>query len=128
MANVIGLGGIFFKSPDPKALGAWYAEHLGVDVDPSFGGVIFRLENMPAGSYNLWSPFKADTDYFAPSTRDFMINLMVDDLDGMLARLKSAGVALHGEPERSEFGAFGWFSDPDGNKVELWQPPAEAPA
>ena len=124
MAKVVGLGGIFFKSPDPEALGAWYAEHLGVAIEPSFGGIIFRLQDMPAGAYNLWSPFKADSDYFAPSGKDFMINLAVDDLDGMLARLRAAGATLHGEPERSEFGSFGWFSDPDGNKVELWQPPA----
>lgn len=123
MASVLGLGGIFFKSKDPKALGAWYQEHLGLDVDPSFGGVSFQPSNMPQGGYSLWSPFQADTDYFKPSDQPFMINLIVDDVDAALAQVQAGGAVLVGEPEHSEFGSFGWFMDPDGNKVELWKPP-----
>ncbi len=126
MAKVISLGGIFFKSDDPKALGAWYSQHLGLQVESSFGGVIFKPGDMPAGGYTLWTPFAKDTDYFKPSKKGFMINLIVDDLDGALAQVAAAGATLHGEPERSEYGHFGWFSDPDGNKVELWQPPENA--
>ncbi|MFK8054393.1 MAG: VOC family protein [Woeseiaceae bacterium] len=126
MAKVVGVGGVFFKSSDPKGLASWYQEHLGVPIDASFGGAAFMAHGIPKGGYTIWSPFKADTTYFEPSKQPFMINLMVDDLDGALAQVKAAGAELHGEPESSEFGKFGWFSDPDGNKVELWQPP-EAP-
>lgn len=123
MAKVVGLGGIFFKSPDAKALADWYQEHLGLPIQASFGGAVFMADQVPDGGYNIWTPFKNDTTYFEPSKQTFMMNLMVDDLDGALAQVKAAGATLHGDPERSEFGAFGWFSDPDGNKVELWQPP-----
>ncbi|MEO0574886.1 MAG: VOC family protein [Pseudomonadota bacterium] len=122
MAKVLSLGGVFFKSKDPAALGAWYAEHLGLEIDASFGGCVFMPDRMPAKGYNIWTPFKSDTDYFEPSKQAFMINLIVDDLDEALAQVKAGGAELHGTPDRSEFGAFGWFTDPDGNKVELWQP------
>ena len=122
MAKVSGVGGVFFKSKDPAALGAWYAEHLGIPVDPSYGGASFKTRELDADSYSVWSPFAADTTYFAPSEQSFMINLMVDDLHAALRQVEAGGASLVGEPEISEFGAFGWFLDPDGNKVELWQP------
>jgi predicted enzyme related to lactoylglutathione lyase len=122
MARVTGLGGIFFKSPDPKALGAWYAKHLGLPVTP-FGFAKFVEDEKRPGS-TLWTPFKESTDYFKPSTKDFMINFRVDDLDALLAQLRSDGVQVDANVQDSEFGKFGWIMDPDGNRVELWQPPA----
>lgn len=123
MAKVLGVGGVFFRSPDPKALGEWYQKWLGVPVDPSWGGAPFRPDGVPPGGYTIWAPFPGDTTYFDPPARAFMINLMVDDLDGALAQVKEGGAETVGEPETSEFGKFGWFIDPDGNKIELWQPP-----
>lgn len=122
MASVLGIGGVFFKSKDPAALGSWYQEHLGLDIDASFGGVIFKPARMPNGGYTIWSPFKADTDYFQPSDQTFMINLIVDDVEAALAQVQAGGATIVGKPEHSEFGSFGWFLDPDGNKVELWRP------
>lgn len=126
MERVTGIGGIFFKSGDPKALAAFYRDHLG--MEPSFEhGVVFRWreegEEGGAGS-TVWSAFAADTKYFEPSRAPFMINFRVRDLDLMLAQLRAAGVAVDERIEASEFGRFGWFMDPDGNRVELWQPPA----
>jgi predicted enzyme related to lactoylglutathione lyase len=121
MAKVIGLGGIFFKSRDPKALSAWYAQHLGLPVD-DWGGVRFDEDEKRKG-YTLWSPFAADTDYFGPSAQPYMINLRVDDLDGLLAQLREAGVTVDENIQDSEFGRFGWIWDPEGTRVELWQPP-----
>lgn len=124
MKRVTGIGGIFFKSSDPKALGAWYRDHLGLDVT-DWGGAIFPWgdsEN-PSGM-TIWSLFPADTDRMAPSSAPFMINFRVADLDALLAALRAEGCNVLPETEDSEFGKFGWVMDPDGNKVELWQPPA----
>jgi predicted enzyme related to lactoylglutathione lyase len=122
MAKVIGLGGIFFKSRDPKALSAWYAQHLGLPVD-DWGGVRFDEDEKRKG-YTLWSPFAADTDYFGAGAQPYMLNLRVDDLDGLLAQLREAGVTVDENIQDSEFGRFGWIVDPEGTRVELWQPPA----
>lgn len=124
MKRATGIGGIFFKSADPKALGAWYREHLGLDVT-DWGGAIFEWGG-PDGAkgMTIWSPFKQDTTYMAPSTSSFMINFRVDDLDALLAALRAEGCDVVGEPQTSEQGKFGWVLDPEGNKVELWQPPA----
>jgi predicted enzyme related to lactoylglutathione lyase len=125
MARVTGLGGVFFKAKDPAALGAWYAKHLGMKVE-DWGGSTFRWseDGSPADrAYSVWSPFKADTSYFAPSEKAYMINLRVDDLQALLAQLRSAGCAVDPKVEESEFGKFGWVMDPEGNRVELWQPP-----
>jgi len=122
MAKVTGLGGIFFKSRDPAALAAWYAEHLGLPVD-DWGGVRFDEDEARAG-YTLWSAFAADSACFAPSTQPFMVNFRVDDLDALQAQLRVAGVEVDPRVDESEFGRFGWIMDPDGTRVELWQPPA----
>ena len=124
MERVQGIGGIFFKSKDPKALAQWYADNLGVPVQ-SWGGAAFEWseQDRPDSASTGWSPFAADTDYFAPSEASFMINFRVCDLDAMLAQLTAAGAKVIDKRESSEFGDFGWFVDPDGNKVELWQPP-----
>ena len=125
MAKVIGLGGVFFKSRDPQALGEWYQKWLGVPVESAWGGATFKPDQMPPGGYSVWSPFPADTQYFAPAEQPFMMNLVVDDLDGALTQVTEGGAEIVGEIEESEFGRFGWFLDPEGNKVELWQPPAK---
>lgn len=122
MARVIGLGGIFFKSRDPAALAAWYARHLGLELE-EWGGVRFR-EEASSSAYAVWSPFPADTSYFEPSRQAFMVNFRVDDLAGLLEQLRADGVEVDERTEQSEFGAFGWIMDPEGTRIELWQPPA----
>jgi catechol 2,3-dioxygenase-like lactoylglutathione lyase family enzyme len=121
MAKVLGLGGIFFKSPDPAKLSAWYRDVLGMKAE-DWGGVQFTPDSGGRQDYVLWSPFKADTTYFAPSQQPFMINLRVDDLDGIEAMLTAKGVPFERSPDETPFGRFSWIVDPDGNKVELWEP------
>jgi len=120
MAKVLGVGGIFFKSKDPKALMRWYQEHLGIPGDAGYA--VFKTDTVPPGGATVFSAFKADTTYFAPSEQSFMLNLMVDDLEAALKQVASGGGTLVGEPESHPNGSFGWFLDPDGNKIELWQP------
>jgi predicted enzyme related to lactoylglutathione lyase len=124
MAKVLGLGGLFFKSLEPEKLLAWYAQWLGIGDGKA--SIEFRCATMPANSFTVWSPFPANTDYFAPSGRAFMFNLIVDDLDGALGQVHTGGAQVVGEIEEHEYGRFGWFIDPDGNKVELWEPPKTA--
>lgn len=120
MARVTGVGGIFFKCPDPKALTEWYTRVLGLRPE-SWGGVLFAPD--PAGPPKLvWSPFAEDTEHFAPSPRDCMINLAVDDLDGMIARLREHDVEILGREDSGDFGRFAWFLDPANIKIELWEP------
>jgi predicted enzyme related to lactoylglutathione lyase len=128
MKRVIGIGGIFFKARDPEKLAAWYKQHLGIDVE-DWGGAVFREgagdDLKPKRQANInWSPFEEDTDYFKPSEKPFMINYRVHDLDALLAQLRSEGVEIDAKPpEKSEFGYFAWVMDPEGNRIELWQPP-----
>ena len=126
MKRVTGVGGIFFKAQDPKALSEWYPKHLGLNVE-AWGGVAFRWadEDNPSGAgTTIWSPFAADTSYFAPSTAPFMVNFRVDDLHALLAALRSEGCQVDAKVDESEHGKFGWVMDPEGNRIELWQPPA----
>ncbi len=124
MAKVVGLGGIFFKSKDPEALANWYQQWLNLTLGfPN--GATFSPAQLPSSSYQVWSAFQADTDYFEPSEQRFMFNLMVDDLKAMLEQLRPSGCEILPETESSEYGNFAWFIDPEGNKVELWQPPTE---
>jgi predicted enzyme related to lactoylglutathione lyase len=125
MERVTGIGGIFFKAKDPARLLAWYAEHLG--VVPAFEhGAVFAWDAVADGRERttVWSPFPEHTRYFEPGTASFMINYRVSDLDRMLAQLRAAGAAVDERIEESEFGRFGWASDPEGNRFELWEPPA----
>lgn len=122
MAKAIGLGGIFFRARDPQALAQWYATHLGLAVDPAYGGVRFD-EDVSRPGFTLWTPFAQDTAYFGDETQPFMLNFRVDDLDALLARLRAAGVWVDEQREDGEFGRFGWIRDPEGRRVELWQPP-----
>ena len=122
--RVTGIGGIFFKANDPKALGAWYREHPGVNVE-AWGGAIFRWADDNAGAgMTTWSPFSADTTYFAPSTASFMVNFRVHDVRALVAALRAEGCDVDEKIEESEYGTFGWVMDPEGNRIELWQPPA----
>ena len=124
MKRVTGIGGIFFKANDPRALSAWYRDHLGLDVT-EWGGALIKWggEGSEAG-LTVWSPFAADTDYMQPSASPFMVNFRVADLDALLAALRAEGCEVMDRTDTSEQGKFGWVLDPEGNKVELWQPAA----
>lgn len=127
MGQVIGLGGVFIKAKDPKGLSAWYEQNLGIN----FSGNVYTVfpftdrENNVSPGYNILSFFDNDSKYFDPAQKQTMINLRVDDLDGLLAKLRRDGVTIVGDPIDEVYGKFGWIMDPEGNKIELWQPPAE---
>jgi predicted enzyme related to lactoylglutathione lyase len=123
MSRVTGIGGIFLKAKDPAMLRAWYKTHLGIDVQ-AWGGTAFRWADSsghPIAGKTAWSV--GDGKNFAPSTASFMVNYRVSDLHGLLAALRAEGCDVLEKTEESEFGKFGWVMDPEGNKVELWQPP-----
>ena len=120
MAKVLGVGGVFFRSADPKRLYEWYAKWLGIEFQD--WGTAFSPSTMPANSQTVWSAFDATSDYFAPSQNEFMFNLVVDNLEEALKQVEEGGAIIVGEIAKYEFGSFGWFMDPDGNKVELWEP------
>ena len=127
MSYITGIGGIFFKANDPEKLADWYRKHLGLKIE-DFGGATFHgnqssSEGPKRQAYTLWSPFPADTDYFAPSEKPFMINFRVANLDALLAQLRRDGVKVDDRTDKSEFGYFGWVMDPEGNRIELWEPP-----
>lgn len=125
MKRVTGIGGIFFKAKDAPALQAWYKVHLGIDVQ-EWGGTAFSWtdsEGKPAGGTTIWSIGPAEDDHFAPSQAAFMVNYRVDDLRGLVAALKAEGCNVLETVDESEYGIFAWVLDPEGNKVELWQPP-----
>ena len=124
MAKVTGVGGIFFKSTsDNAALAAWYQKHLGMTLEP-WGGVVLRWPDDTAEDKGLtvWHVAEKDTKWFSPSQSSFMVNYRVDDMAGLLAQLREAGVEIVGGPESHENGKFAWIMDPDGNKIELWEP------
>ena len=124
MARVTGFGGVFYKVADPARTAAWYKETLGLGGE---WGIHFRWADEPGEDpFSLLSAFKPDSDYFAPSGQPFMINLRVDDLDGMLADLSTKGVEVLGT-QFEDYGKFAWITDPDGIKIELWQQLGPAP-
>jgi predicted enzyme related to lactoylglutathione lyase len=123
MTRVTGIGGIFLKAKDPATLRVWYKKHLGIDVQ-AWGGAKFRWvdgSGQPTAGTTAWSV--GDGKNFAPSTASFMVNYRVSDLHGLQAALRAEGCDVLEKTEESEFGKFGWVMDPEGNKVELWQPP-----
>ncbi len=126
MKRVTGIGGVFFKAKDPAALRAWYKRHLGIDVQP-WGGAALRWAddvNAPTPGSTAWSVVALDSQQFAPSQSPFMINYRVADLPALLAALRSEGCTILEETtDDPTFGKFGWVMDPEGNKIELWQPP-----
>ena len=118
--HVTGIGGVFVKSKDPKALAAWYRDVLGLKVEP-WGGAMLRYDAPGHPPMAIWSAFKSDSQEMAGSTRDFMINLAVDDMDAFVARLTAKNVPIL-KREQDATGKFAWILDPDGTKIELWQP------
>lgn len=123
MKRVTGLGGVFYKCADPGKQLAWYREHLGIEAAEYGFSFRWREHAEPeAVGYTVWAPFKQDTGYFAPSEKPFMVNFRVHDLVGLLAALKEEGVEVLGEIEEHPNGKFGWILDPEGNKLELWEP------
>jgi predicted enzyme related to lactoylglutathione lyase len=125
MKRVTGIGGVFFKATDAAALQAWYKRHLGVDVQP-WGGASFDWtdsDGKPTGGTTAWLITSADSKQFAPSAASFMVNYRVDDLHALIAALKAEGCNVLDKIDESDFGKFGWVIDPEGNKVELWEPP-----
>ena len=128
---VLGVGGVFIKCEDPEASVAWYKDVLGMEPN-QYGGYDFMhsdsAEAFGPGGRTIFGHFEKGTDYFGPSEKSFMINLMVDDLDAMIGRLEDKGVPLEGEPQTYDYGKFAWVMDPNGIKVELWQPLAPPPS
>lgn len=120
MERVTGIGGIFFKARDPDRLKAWYRDHLGVPLD-EHGFVTFETKDDP-GPSTVWQPFPLDTSYFAPSESSFMLNFRVRDLHAMLAQLRAAGARVDEKVQEESYGKFGWVLDPEGNRIELWEP------
>jgi len=126
MKRVTGIGGIFFNARDPATLRAWYRTHLGIDVQP-WGGAAFDwtdADGKPTGGTTAWTIGDAAKSQFAPSTASFMVNYRVADLHALVAALKAEGCNVLDKIDESEYGKFGWVIDPEGNKVELWEPPA----
>lgn len=123
MKKVTGIGGIFFKCENPDTMKEWYRQNLGLKTNEY--GALFefrRTEKPEEKGYLQWSPFKNDTDYFEPSKKEFMINYRVENLEKLLEELKNAGVQIVGEMESYEYGKFAHIIDPEGNKIELWEP------
>lgn len=130
MKRVTGIGGIFFKARDPESLRAWYQRHLGIDIQ-AWGGASFRWRDDDTDTrpgQTVWSVMKESTRYFDPSTSSFMINYRVANLAQVLEALRAEGCDVDERSEASEFGKFGWVMDPEGNRLELWEPPDETPA
>ena len=126
MKRVTGIGGIFFKAKDAPALREWYQRHLGIDVQ-EWGGSAFSWtdsDGKPTGGMTVWSVVPEESKQFAPGKAPFMVNYRVDDLHALLAALRQEGCNVLDKIDDSEYGKFGWVIDPEGNKVELWQPPA----
>lgn len=124
MKRVTGIGGIFFKAKDPAKLREWYRQHLGIESE-NWGGFAFQWSDDPQqdGGVTTWSVFPDSTKYFDPSTQPFMINFRVADLQELLTELRANGMEVTPNPQDSEFGKFAWVMDPEGNRIELWEPP-----
>ena len=125
MEKVLGIGGVFLRSRDPKALSEWYREHLGLPIEPEWHGAV--LPGIPQGMNpvpGIWSAFPQDTEYFGDSRNQVMINFVVRDVQAMVDQLREMGCDVDDKVESNEFGTFGWVTDPEGHRIELWQPPA----
>ena len=118
--HVTGIGGIFVKSPDPKALAAWYQDALGIKLE-TWGGAMLRYDAPGHPAVAVWSAFPSASRHFAPSTREFMINFAVDDIDALVRRLDAKGIPILKRDDSDPTGRFAWIVDPDGTKIELWE-------
>jgi predicted enzyme related to lactoylglutathione lyase len=128
MERVTGIGGVFFKSKDPEALRAWYRDHLGLTLS-EYGICVFEWADEAdpkRPGQTVWSLFPADTKSFDPSPAPFMLNYRVRNLEAMLTQLRKLGAKVEEKVDDSEYGKFGWVSDPEGNRIELWEPPVTA--
>jgi hypothetical protein len=129
MAKIIGIGGVFIRSNDPEPLYSWYEKQLGLPRSP--GGIVLlpwrQADDDGREQTTVWALFPKDGKYFGPANPGFMMNYIVDDLDGMLASLRAAGAQVEERVEDSEYGRFGWVIDPEGNRIELWEPPTPSP-
>lgn len=123
--KVTGIGGVFFKTEDPKATKDWYKNNLGFNTD-DWGCTFWWKDNEDKKASTQWSPFAKDTNYFEPSKKDFMFNYRVENLVELLEDLKEKGVKVMDKIEEYDYGKFGWIVDLDGNKIELWEPKDEA--
>lgn len=123
--KVIGIGGVFFKTPDVNATKDWYKEHLGFNTD-DWGCTFWWKDNEGKKASTQWSPFSTDSDYFSPSKKDFMFNYRVQNLKELLDELREQGVTVLDKIEEYSYGKFGWIIDLDGNKIELWEPNDDA--
>jgi len=133
MARVTGIGGIFLKARDPKALSAWYAQHLGIQLSEHGSATLLWADEVPpATGMTVWSLFPTDTPYFGPGNetgpQQAMVNYRVDDLDALLTQLAATGVTIDPHSEDYDYGRFAWIVDPEGNRIELWQPLPLSPA
>ncbi|MGB8956566.1 MAG: VOC family protein [Tumebacillaceae bacterium] len=120
MKRVTGIGGIFFKSEQPEVLAAWYEKHLGIQLSPYMSGTVFE-----SNGQTVWTLFPKDTQYFAPSTAPFMVNYRVENLLELVKVLREEGVEVVDTVEDPEYGKFAWVMDPEGNRIELWEPPVQ---
>jgi len=119
MPKAVGVGGVFFRARDPKALAAWYAAQLGIKTED--GGTL-AFDGPESSGMTVFAPFPSDTKYFGEGTQQFMVNFRVDDIDGLLANLAAAGVRIDPQRQDESYGRFAWIWDPEGNRIELWQP------
>jgi catechol 2,3-dioxygenase-like lactoylglutathione lyase family enzyme len=122
MKRVIGIGGIFFKAKDPKALYEWYRTHLGIDSAPGTGAMWSSADHPEIPVFNVWAIFPQDTQYFGAGERGFMINFRVENLHELVKALREEGVQVDDKVEETDYGNFAWITDPEGNRVELWEP------
>jgi predicted enzyme related to lactoylglutathione lyase len=125
MKRVAGIGGVFFKAKDPAALREWYSRHLGLQIE-DWGGTVFHWcngENPSGAGSTVWSVFEENSSCFGPGTQRFMFNFRVQELSPLLSTLRDEGCIVDDKTDESEFGKFGWVTDPEGNRVELWEPP-----
>ena len=128
MARIKGIGGVFFKAQNPHEISAWYKKHLDVPVGED-GTAMFSWRHAESANeehMTVWAPFPADTDYFDPTTSPFMVNYIVEDLDGLLEQLRAEGVWIDQKREDHDYGRFAWIRDPEGTRIELWEPPARS--
>jgi hypothetical protein len=122
MEKITGIGGIFFKARDPELMSAWYRDNLGIANEGGYAQFLWRSHDNPSETARtVWSLFPSDSDYFGPTQTPYMINYCVADLERMLEQLRAAGIAII-KVEDYDYGRFAWISDPEGNRIELWQP------
>jgi predicted enzyme related to lactoylglutathione lyase len=121
MARVTGVGGVFIRARDPKALGDWYRRHLGVPFENGFAKFMWR-DDADVSAQTIWAPFDRESDYFGSTEQHAMINFRVDELDALLVELTAAGVEIIPERSEDDNGRFAWITDPEGNRIELWEP------